>query len=251
MWFVFSADTPRRSARLSQKSKAVEASATQSPLKKQKRSSSTKKSVANEKSNADAGNEGTAEEEDIIEETNVNVPIADTEDAKEREVVSGEALPEKPDVENAEKKDSAEPPNDTNIDNANSDVKESTNATTHSAPPDAKIEESNKAPAQEVIAGTTIVEPKETAATDAKIEESDKAPEVLADTNNVEPKEITPEAPGAQNDVSKDEIHTEEGTVASLESNAAASDQDNSKDKHLAEHPREDPALQEPPATGS
>lgn len=242
-------DTPRRSARLSEKSKAVEAPAKESPVKKPKRSSSTKK-PANEKSNVVDGNEVTAEEEE-----SVNVATPDTNEIMEGEAATGKALPEKPDAENAEKtekKDSTEPTIDTNTDKANSDVKESDYVTTHSAAADTKDEESNKAPEQQVVAGVEIDDAKKTSGG-----EWDQALEVLAGTTNVKPKETTPEAPSAHNDESSDAIRSEKGismeTITPPQSNAAASNEDVSKDKQSVVNAEDnkDPALQYPPATGS
>lgn len=209
-------DTPRRSARLSEKSKAVEAPASQSPKKKQRRSS-TKKG-ANEKSNADAEGEATDDKDAAAEETkeSAEASIVDAKDVGDGEVVTEEVRPEKLNAEDLEKKketeavpeepSAVEPPNDANTENA-----------------DANIEESKEASSDVPV---------------AKIDDS---------------KEASLAVPGTKNNEPKDACHAENETpdrkVESAET--VAVDVDNSKEKQSAEEPIEkDPALQEP-ATGS
>ncbi|GER36523.1 methyl-CpG binding domain containing protein [Striga asiatica] len=84
-------DTPRRSARLSEKSKAPEGPTSSSPKKRRKKLST--KEESDEKSNADA--EG--ETEDTKEVADV-----DTNGVWDGEVITEEAIPEKPDTEKVE-----------------------------------------------------------------------------------------------------------------------------------------------------
>lgn len=134
-------DTPRRSARLSDKSKAIVEPTIQSPKKKRKRSSTK---GAQEKSNAHAEEDATAEE---TKET-VERATADAND-----VVDEDVIPAKPNAEDVESKTDTqvapeEPPAvapvDTNTENPNTTVGESNNAT--SVVPDAKMEESKVVP---------------------------------------------------------------------------------------------------------
>ncbi|XP_041991654.1 methyl-CpG-binding domain-containing protein 11-like [Salvia splendens] len=104
-------DTPRRSARLSEKSKEVTAAPTsQSPKKKQKRSA-TKAAV--EKSNADAEeDEATGEKDATAEETKdpLETPTAGAKDAMDEDLIAGsEDAQKKPDTE--ESPAGAEDPN--------------------------------------------------------------------------------------------------------------------------------------------
>ncbi|KAL3530307.1 hypothetical protein ACH5RR_009629 [Cinchona calisaya] len=101
-------DTPRRSARLSEKSKATESPGSETPKKKQKNSSSKKgreeKNDADEDETADE-DEGNAEE---IKES-AEVTMEDAEDAAKQggEVVTGEILPDKDIAKDTEQKTDA------------------------------------------------------------------------------------------------------------------------------------------------
>ncbi|KAL0417546.1 UNVERIFIED_CONTAM: Methyl-CpG-binding domain-containing protein 11 [Sesamum radiatum] len=169
-------DTPRRSARLSEKSKAVEAPASQSPKKKPRKSSAKK--GANEKSHADAEGEATDDKDAAAEETKGSgeASTADAKDVGDGEVVTEEGTPEKLNVEAVEKKKEIEPsdvelPNEANTENANANVKEPDNATT--AAVDAKLEESKEASSDVPV---------------AKIDETKEASSEVPDTKNDEPK---------------------------------------------------------------
>lgn len=221
----YAGDTPRRSARLSEKSKAVVAPTSQSPMKKQ-RKSSTK--VAQEKSNADADVKATDGKDATAEETKetIQVSIADAKDATDGEVITEGALSGKLNIEDVEKKTetgvaleepSAVAPIDANTEKLNTNVEQSNDATTAVA--DAKIEESK--------------------------ETSSEVPGVKTD----ESKEVSCEVPGAKNDEPKGACHAEKETPDGKVDSAATVvvDQDNPKEKQAEEKPVEkDPVLQEP-----
>ncbi|CAA0810723.1 Methyl-CpG-binding domain-containing protein 10 [Striga hermonthica] len=119
-------DTPRRSARLSEKSKAPEGPTSSSPKKRRKKLS-TKKEFS-EKSNADA--EG--ETQDVKEDADV-----DPNGVGDGEVITKEAIPEKPDTEKIEtgtetetkvvldQSSAAEMQTEANTENSNDDVQKS------------------------------------------------------------------------------------------------------------------------------
>ncbi|KAL0459995.1 UNVERIFIED_CONTAM: Methyl-CpG-binding domain-containing protein 11 [Sesamum latifolium] len=200
-------DTPRRSARLSEKSKAVEAPASPSPKKKPRKSSAKK--GANEKSHADAEGEATDDKDAAAEETQGSgeASTADAKDVGDGEAVTDEGIPEKLNVEAVEKKKEIEPsavelPNDANTENVNANVKKPDNATT--------------------------------AAVDAKLEESKEASSEVPDTKNDEPK-----------DGCHAENETPDGNGEGAET--VAVDHDISKEKQSVGEPIEkDSALQEP-----
>ncbi|KAL2239275.1 methyl-CpG-binding domain-containing protein 11 [Sesamum indicum] len=219
-------DTPRRSARLSEKSKAVEAPASQSPKKKPRKSSSKK--GANEKSHADAEGEATDDIDAAAEETkgSAEASTADIKDVGDGEVVTEEGLLEKLNVEAVEKEkeiesSAVELPNDANTKNANANREEPDNATTVAG--DAKLEESKEASYDVPV---------------PKIDETKVASSEVPDTKHDEPK-----------DACHAENKTPDGKVESAET--VVVDHDSSKEKQLADEPIEkDSALQEP-ATSS
>ncbi|KAK4440556.1 Methyl-CpG-binding domain-containing protein 11 [Sesamum alatum] len=222
-------DTPRRSARLSEKSKAVEAPASQSPKKKPRKSSAKK--GANEKSHADAEGEATDDKDAAAEETkgSAEASTADAKDVGDGEVVTEEGLPEKLNVEAVEKEKEIEAvpgepsvvglPKDANTENANANVEETANATT--AAGDAKLEESKEASSDVPV---------------AKIDETKEASSEVPDTTNNEPP--------------KDACHAENKTPDGVVESAGtvAVDHDSLKEKQSAEEPipiEKDSALQE------
>ncbi|XP_051113267.1 methyl-CpG-binding domain-containing protein 10-like isoform X2 [Andrographis paniculata] len=123
-------DTPRRSARLSEKSKAVETAATQSPTKKQKRSA-TKRGGANEKSNATTDGEAAVEKE--TKESN-DIPITDTKEDEGTDKTNPPQPQPQPLPENTNNEE-------------NSNTKESIEAATDSAA-NAKTDESKETATQ-------------------------------------------------------------------------------------------------------
>ncbi|PIN10639.1 hypothetical protein CDL12_16760 [Handroanthus impetiginosus] len=226
-------DTPRRSARLSEKAKAAEPPSSQSPKKKQKRSSAK---GAKEKSNADAEGGPTDEKDVATQETKetAEVPNADAKDAGDREVITGIAASEKPSVEEAEKKTEAEvvsegpsaveTPKDVNPENANANTEKSNDAT--NVVLDAKTEESKEA--SNVVPGTKIDETKEASSEvlGAKNDASKEASNEVPGTKINESKEASPEVLGAKNEESKvAEKEAPDGKVGSTET--IVTDQDN------------------------
>ncbi|KAL6537862.1 hypothetical protein OROHE_012149 [Orobanche hederae] len=105
-------DTPRRSSRLSEKSKAPDAS--QSPRKRRKKSSAKE---AGEESTDDGEGEDAMDEKDVAGEEIKGSADMDTKEAAEGEAVTEEAIPEKPDTENAEMKTENEEPSSVGTEN--------------------------------------------------------------------------------------------------------------------------------------
>ncbi|KAH6789740.1 methyl-CPG-binding domain 10 [Perilla frutescens var. frutescens] len=153
-------DTPRRSARLSEKSKAVVEPTTQSPKKKQRRSSTK---GAQEKSNADAEEDATGEKDATAEETKETVESAtvDAKDAEDEDVIPGkpntEVVETKTDTPVASEEPPAVAPVGTNTENQNAtvtvvpDAKMEESKETSSVVPSAKADESKKEETREVM----------------------------------------------------------------------------------------------------
>ncbi|KAK6163650.1 hypothetical protein DH2020_000514 [Rehmannia glutinosa] len=271
-------DTPRRSARLSEKSKTTETPTSQSPNKKRKKSSTKE---AEKKSNADAEGEATDEkdaaaegeatdekdaaaegeatdEKDAVAEgeatdekdgetkESAQVSVVDTKETRDGEVITEETLPEKPNTEDVEKKIDTEmvleePSAVETLNNANN---ENLNANVE-----------KKIDTEMVLEEPSAVEAQNNANNEnlnATVEESNDANTVVQDAKTEESKEASTEVPGAKIDETKEalsEKETPDGKVDSVETVVA--DQDNSKEKQAAEKPIEkDPVLQES-TTGS
>ncbi|CAK9184660.1 unnamed protein product [Ilex paraguariensis] len=105
-------DTPRRSARLTVKSKATESPESETPQKKQRKSSSkkgAKEEEEEEEEDADKEGEAAEDKEDAVAETkeSTEVPMEDTEnpgDHKEGDLIDEEVPGDKANVEEADKK---------------------------------------------------------------------------------------------------------------------------------------------------
>lgn len=113
-------DSPRRSARLSEKLKAEEAPESESPKKKQ-RKSSLKKEAKDKNNNAEVEDEAIGNKNVAAEEAKESgeISMACAEDADNAEVISNESLPPKVDieitVEKTEGDDVVEKPSDLEI----------------------------------------------------------------------------------------------------------------------------------------
>lgn len=214
-------DTPRRSARLSEKTKAVVAPPSQAPKKKQKKSSTK---GPQEKSNTDE--DITTDEKDANAMETKEPAENSTKDAKD--VIDGEAntkeaLPEKPNTEEMEEKTETET------------IIEEPSAT---APVDkninACVEQSNDA---------TII------TADVKTEETPtELPRVKID----EPKKASAEVPDAKNDEPKGVPVAEKGTTyGKVGSSATVVDQNNPEEKQAAGNPDEKDNVLQVPTTSS
>ncbi|EYU28508.1 hypothetical protein ABFS82_04G214300 [Erythranthe guttata] len=258
-----SGDTPRRSARLSEKSKAVEAPASQSPQKKRKKSAT--KGGAPSKSTAHAEDEAMAEKDAAAEEeTKESDSRAENEDTNEKDVVKEETKESDSHAENedtnmkdvAKESDSRAENEDTNEkDVAKEETKESPEASavdTKDALPeekpdtesaDKKIETDETAVFEEP---STIVTPNDdnNETSNAKVEESNDATTVVADSKTEELKEEISEVPCSNVEESKEASSEVQGT--------SVVDEENSKEKQKDEKPddKKDLEVQEP-TTGS
>ncbi|KAL8496274.1 hypothetical protein ACS0TY_020111 [Phlomoides rotata] len=270
-------DTPRRSARL--KTKAVVAPPSQSPKKKQKKSTTK---GAQEKSNTDE-EDTTADEKDANAEETKEPAENSTEDAIDAEANTKEEKPnteemkEKTETEAILEEPSAAAPVDENL---KSSVEQSNDATivtvdtkteasneTPTEVPSIKIDEPNTEEMKEKTETEAILEEPSAAApvdenlkssveqsndattvtVDAKTEESNETRTKVPSIKIDEPKVASAEVPGAKNDEPKGVPCAEKGTTDG--SAAAVVDQNNPEEKQAAEKPNEKDTVQQEPTT--
>lgn len=162
--YCYAGDTPRRSARLSEKTKAVVAPTSQSPKKKQKRSGTK---GAREKTNADPDEEATTGEKDAPAEEAKETLETSTVDAKDAADV--DVVPEKPNCEDVEKKADAEEPAAA----APVDTEEPNYATTAVVPDAQQVEESKETP-------SVVPDPKADKSKEAPDAENDEGKEATS-----------------------------------------------------------------------
>ncbi|XP_073040497.1 uncharacterized protein [Primulina eburnea] len=192
-------DSPRRSARLSEKLKAEEAPESESPKKKQ-RKSSLKKEAKDKNNNAEVEDEAIDNNNVAAEEAKESgeISMARGEDAGNAEVITDEALPQKVDIEITEEKTEGD-----NVVEEPSDLEITKNTATESA--DGNAEGSKKATTE--VIGIKTEESKEFA--------------------------------GPNGDESKDAYHAKKGTPDEKVDDAEKIDvnQNNAEEKQAAEIP--------------
>ncbi|KAL6506497.1 hypothetical protein OROGR_024678 [Orobanche gracilis] len=257
-------DTPRRSSRLSEKSKASDAS--QSTSKRRKKLSTKE---AGEESTDDGDGEEVMGEKNAAGEEIKGSADMGTKEAVDGEAVTEGAIPEKPDTENAEMKENEEPSavgtkNEADTVLEGAEIEEFKEGSKAEEIQDGKVDFGDKDSIEkqeaekpvEEIKGSADMDTKEAVNGEAVTEE---AISERPDTENAEMKENEePSAVGTKNDantvVDGAEIEeSKEGSKAEeiQDGKVDFGDKDNSEGKQEAEKPVENEDVLQEPTTGS